>query len=378
VRSNLLKHLETPMNAQHRSRIVVVGRIAGVIAIVPLLVACSAQPGGPGPTSPTALVETQAPSASALASPTGGVAAETQSAKASPSARPSSSPQPAEEPDEQQTVETVAYFLLPDRDGGSAKLVPVRRLGDASVVPVQAALDSLFGGPTPFEADSAGITTAIPASATLVALDPDDPRAGVVSVDVSGGIGAAGSRQAMRARLAQLVYTVTRVPGVTAMHLLVDGRAVTQLGGEPVADRLTRDSFLDFLPSIFVDWPAWGANIASPIGHDDAPEFILDVTGRANVFEAKLHAGLFRPDGTVIDQASTTASCGTGCWGDFEVVFLTNDPGDVVLRVWTASARDGSPENVREYPLTLVEPSADGTAESDPGDLEDYGSHCGC
>jgi spore germination protein GerM len=365
------------MNAQHRSPIVVVGRVAGVIAIVPLLVACSVQAGGPGAASSAASVETRAPSASAVASPTAAPAAtRTPSAKARSSARPSSSPQPAEEL-ETQTVETVAYFLLPDR-GGSAKLVPVRRLGDASVIPVQAALDSLFGGPSPFEADSAGITTAIPVSATLVALDPDDRHDGSVSVDVSGGIGSAGSRHAMRARLAQLVYTVTRVPGVTAMHLLVDGRAVTQLGGEPVADRLTRDDFLDFLPSILVDWPVWGASVASPIGHDDAPDFILDVTGRANVFEAKLHAGLFRPDGTVIDQASTTASCGTGCWGDFEVVFLTNDPGDVVLRVWTASARDASPENVREYPLTLVEPSADGTADRGPIDGEDYHGRCGC
>jgi spore germination protein GerM len=366
------------MNAQHRSPIVVLGRVAGAIAIVPLLVACSAQAGGPGPASPTALVETQAPSASASPSATATAAAtQAPSAKARPSARPASTPRLADELDEPQTVETFAYFLLPDRDGGSAKLVPVRRLGDASVIPVQAALDSLFGGPSPFEADSAGITTAIPASATLVALNPDDPHDGVVSVDVSGGIGSAGSRHAMRARLAQLVYTVTRVPDVNAMHLLVDGRAVTQLGGEPVADRLTRNDFLDFLPAIFVDWPSWGVNVASPVGHDDAPDFILAVTGRANVFEAKLHAGLFRPDGTVIDQASTTASCGTGCWGDFEVAFLTNDPGDVLLRVWSASARDGSPENVREYPLTLVEPSADVTHYG-PDDGEDYGGHCGC
>jgi spore germination protein GerM len=372
VRNNLLTHLETPMNAQHRSPIVVAGRIAGAIAIIPLLVACSGQPGGAGPASPTAPVETQASSATALASPTAAPArTHTPSVKVRASARPSSSPRPAEEVDEPQTVETVAYFLLPDRDGGSAKLVPVRRLGDASVVPVQAALDSLFGGPSPLEDDAARITTAIPESATLVALNPDDPHEGVVSVDVSGGIGAAGSRQAMRARLAQLVYTVTRVPGVTAMHLLVDGRAVTQLGGEPVADRLTRDDFLDFLPAIFVDSPAWGGEVLSPINHDDAPAYIVDATGRANVFEARLHAGLFRPDGTVIDQGSFTASCGTGCWGDFEFVALTNDPGDVILRVWTASARDSSPENVREYPLTLGEAPTDGTAEYNPGDVED-------
>jgi hypothetical protein len=50
------------------------------------------------------------------------------------------------------------------------------------------------------------------------------------------------------------------------------------------------------------------------------------------------------------------ASCGTGCWGTFDVTI----PYDVSARqagsvvTYNLSARDGSAEDLRSYPVTLV------------------------
>ena len=50
------------------------------------------------------------------------------------------------------------------------------------------------------------------------------------------------------------------------------------------------------------------------------------------------------------------ASCGTGCWGTFDVT-LPYSNGHTqwgTLRVYDLSAKDGSPENVRDYPVWLI------------------------
>jgi germination protein M len=50
------------------------------------------------------------------------------------------------------------------------------------------------------------------------------------------------------------------------------------------------------------------------------------------------------------------ATCGTGCRGTFDVTLPYSVPaaGWGTLRVWEASAMDGSPQNVREYPVWLT------------------------
>jgi hypothetical protein len=50
------------------------------------------------------------------------------------------------------------------------------------------------------------------------------------------------------------------------------------------------------------------------------------------------------------------ATCGTGCRGTFDVT-IAYDVAKAqwgTLRVWDGSAKDGSPENVREYPVWLT------------------------
>lgn len=55
---------------------------------------------------------------------------------------------------------------------------------------------------------------------------------GVATVDLSGEFDDGGGTASMRARLAQLVYTVTRFPTIDAVALQLDGAPVEVLSSE--------------------------------------------------------------------------------------------------------------------------------------------------
>ena len=56
------------------------------------------------------------------------------------------------------------------------------------------------------------------------------------------------------------------------------------------------------------------------------------------------------------------ASCGTGCRGSFDVTLAVHgQQGPVgLLRVYDLSAKDGTPETIRDYPVWLTLKSATG------------------
>lgn len=111
---------------------------------------------------------------------------------------------------------------------------------------------------------------------------------------------------------------------------------------EPVSRTTYRD---EFLPAIFVDRPARGAALLNA-GR---------VTGLANVFEAQLRITMLDRDERVLVDRQVLATCGTGCWGRFDVTLEHDVPAAQwgTLRAWDPSERDGRPENVREYPAYL-------------------------
>ncbi len=107
-----------------------------------------------------------------------------------------------------------------------------------------------------------------------------------------------------------------------------------------------RDDYQDQLPNIFVDRPAYGAGLGNP----------ARIVGSANVFEAAFLITILDASGATLVEVPAMASCGTGCRGTFDVTvpYTVAEPGWGTLRVWDGSARDGSPENVREYPVWLT------------------------
>jgi len=245
------------------------------------------------------------------------------------------------------TFGQVIYLLL-DEVGGTTTgpfLVPVYREGPLNGDEASSAVELLLQGPTGDE--TAGIPamhTAIPPGTTLLGLSVDD---GVATVDLSGEFDDGGGSAGMFARLAQVVYTVTRVAGVDEVAFNLEGQPVDVFSSEGIElDRpQTRSDYYDWLPAVFVDSPAWAEPVTSPI----------EVKGLSNVFEAVSQIMLTDDDGLPLFEDTVMASCGTGCWGDWSVSVPYEVDRDQVgaLIVWEISAKDGSRINIREYPVLL-------------------------
>jgi hypothetical protein len=144
------------------------------------------------------------------------------------------------------------------------------------------------------------------------------------------------------------VYTLTQFSTVRSVLFQVEGRTVTTFGAEGIVldGPQTRADFVDLLPSVFVDRPAYGAAIGNP----------ARITGNANVFEATFMVSILDAGGRTIAETFVMADCGTGCRGDFAATVEYDVPRAQwgTLRVWVSSAQDGSPEDVRDYPVWLT------------------------
>jgi len=245
------------------------------------------------------------------------------------------------------TIGRVVYLLLEEVGNGTGGpfLVPVYRQAPASGDANMLAVELLLQGPTADEiAGLPAMHTAIPEGTTLLGLRVDS---GVATVDLSGEFDDGGGSASMFARIAQVVFTVTRAAQVDEVAFFMDGEPVTVFSSEGIElDRpQTQTDYYDFLPAIFVESPAWGEPVTSPI----------QVEGLSNVFEAVSQIMLTDDDGLALFEETVMASCGTGCWGEWDVsVPYTVDRDQVgALIVWEYSAKDGSRINIREYPILL-------------------------
>lgn len=245
------------------------------------------------------------------------------------------------------TMVVRAYFLLDDRGDGDPALVPVLRVVPTSPAVATAALRQLLLGPSLTERTAhPRIRTAIPAGAKLLGVRISN---GLATVNLTGRFASGGGSMGMFGRLAQLTYTATQFPTVTRVNLQLDGKAVTVFSSEGIVlDRpLTRAQFRDhWLPPIFVDRPAYGAAMPDP----------ARITGYANVFEAVFRVRILDAGRHVLTDQRVMATCGTGCWGRFDVTLryqVTRGQWGW-LRTYTLSAKDGSVINLREYPVWLT------------------------
>jgi germination protein M len=299
-----------------------------VVAIAGLVTACGGSAGTVGP-PPTPSV-----AGAASASPAGGTPAATPA-----SVSPASPGPPSASP---STTAVRVYLFESDQAGGDPHLVPVNRTVSATEPVAAAAIRELLAGPA---ADERGLVTMIPAGTRLLGVVLGGSTA---TVDLTGTFESGGGSMSMLGRLAQLVYTATQFKGVDTVRLRLDGQLVESIGGEGVmiGSGLGRKDLTSSLPPIFVDQPAWGGELPSP-GR---------VTGLANVFEAQFGLQVLDGQHRVLADVPVRASCGTGCWGTFDatVQYSVAAPAWGILRVFDLSAKDGTPIDVREYPVRLT------------------------
>jgi hypothetical protein len=251
-----------------------------------------------------------------------------------------------------------AYFLLDDPFSGGEvvnepALVPVLRTVPTTTATATAAMKALLAGPSAKErAAFPQILTLIPAGSKLLGIEISG---GLATVDLSAEFASLSPDDAwddgifsLRGRLAQVVYTLTQFSTVDRVNFKLEGKPVTVFTSEEIVlnKPVTRATYRDrYLPLIFVDRPAWGAAQENP-GR---------VTGLANVFEGQFRIAVLDRNDKVLVDAPALATCGTGCWGEFDVTLRygvsTSQWG--TLRVWDISEYSGKPAAVREYPVYL-------------------------
>lgn len=163
----------------------------------------------------------------------------------------------------------------------------------------------------------------------------------LVEVNEAFRAGAGGLLSDMT-MLNQLVYTATYLNDADVVQFLIEGQPIVDFGtdGLDISAGLTRETLLDSMSLVLVTHPVY-------IG-DGLPQ----VEGIANVFEATVSLEIIDADGDVAYEAFTTATCGTGCWGEY--VFALDTPAltaDSRIRVFWNSPNDGSRMDVVYIPF---------------------------
>lgn len=207
------------------------------------------------------------------------------------------------------------------------------------------AMELLLAGPTA-EEEGLGVATLIPDGTELLGLMIAEGKA---TVDLSSEYESGGGSLSMQMRLAQVVYTLTQFQSVNGVNFKIDGKPVKTFSGEGIVleKPQTRKDFQDLLPAILVEQPTPGEQVSSPV----------TVSGTANVFEATVSIRIVDADGNKLKETFTTATCGTGCRGDYSknVPFQeVNEETEAFIEVYESSAEDGSDTNLVRIPVTLL------------------------
>lgn len=250
---------------------------------------------------------------------------------------------PTESPVADETVTLDVWFAYVPRGEREGLFVTERTLPATQAVG-RAALTELFEGPTRQEA-GAGVFTAVPDGTEILDLSIKD---GVATVDLSAEFEQGGGSSAEMMQLAQLTYTLTQFASVDAVALEIEGEPVEVFGGHGIIidHPMTRRDFEQLLPPILVASPVIGERVRSPI----------TIVGSSDVFEATVSIAILDENDDPIVQTFTTATCGTGCRGDYEtnVSYELGRTQEGTVVVFESSAEDGSPIHVVEVPVTLV------------------------
>ncbi|MEH0824131.1 MULTISPECIES: Gmad2 immunoglobulin-like domain-containing protein [unclassified Micromonospora] len=206
-------------------------------------------------------------------------------------------------------------------------VVPTRRTRPATVATSRLALTELAVGPTRAEA-AVGLATLVPGGVEMVRIAD-----GTATVSPPPGFADTDART-LRLRRAQVVWTLTQFPTV---------RRVAFAGADVV---LARTDLADLLPRIVVTEPAIGQRVAGPV----------TVAGTADVYEATVSIRVLDGGGRVIGTGFTTATCGSGCRGDYRVgvAYRLATAGPGTVEVYEVSPRDGSRTHVVAVPVALA------------------------
>lgn len=188
----------------------------------------------------------------------------------------------------------------------------LRPLAAPTVGVARAAFTEVITG-EPF---SPGLSTMAPTGTKVLGVNRKDD---LLILDVSEEIRSVGTGSAGEIAFAeQLAHTAAQFPGVRGVRLLVEGEQITDLWGHlDWSSAKEPDQFA--ISPVIISKPEHGASV--PAGG-------VTFNGTANTFEATVELRLVNPAGDVVEKTFTTATCGSGCRGDWTHSFAkVNTPG---------------------------------------------------
>ncbi|UXY31748.1 GerMN domain-containing protein [Streptomyces sp. HUAS TT20] len=233
-------------------------------------------------------------------------------------------------------ISTSVYFLNGEHMSPAPRTVPAPATATGAV-------RALLAGPSRYERLHHR-TTAIPSGTALHSIAVHDH---VATVDLSSRYDDGGGTLSLRARLAQVVFTVTRYPSIDKVRFELDGKPVSSFGGEGIVlnEPVGRADFEDVSPAVLVESPLIGDGVSSP----------LRVRGSADTFEAEFRLKLTDTSGHTAADVLVRATSGTGTRGTFDVSFpykaARSGPG--LLTAYYVSPKNGRPVTVDTVPLTV-------------------------
>jgi len=271
-----------------------------------------------------------------VGSPTGASTSGTPAPPGTTSAAPAS-PEPSVSTSARaHRIRTAVYFLHGEHVSAAPRTVP-------APAPAAGAVRELLSGPNRYERDHSR-TTAIPSGTRLHSVVI---HGHVATVDLSGRYDDGGGSLSLRARLAQVVFTVTRFPGVHEVRFELDGKPVKDFGGEGIVlnGPVGRADFEDLASAVLVESPLIGDTVRTPVR----------VRGSADTFEAEFRLKVTDTAGRTAADVQVRATSGTGTRGTFDVTFpyKATRPGPGVLTAYFVSPEDGRPVIVDTVPLTV-------------------------
>jgi germination protein M len=322
-------------------------RIAVLLMAMLIVAACAPATGDLGTVAPPASSVSPSLDVPSGEPTPGGTDAPGATASSGPGSSQVASPPSSPTASPGQTTTLRVYFVLGSLTG-NAGLVPVLRTILRTQAVGAAAMNALLAGPDPDELSaSPAMYTNVPSGTRFLGLSIAN---GVATVNLSREFESGAAAPSIAGRLAQVVYTLTQFPTIQSVQFQLDGTPVSVSSSQSVglARPVTRLDYLDQLPAIFVDRPAWGGVLGNP-GR---------VSGLANVFEAQFRLMVVDGAGHAVTDQPVAASCGSGCYGTFDatVRYTVRAAQWGTLRVFEPSAKDGSPANVTEYRVWLTPP----------------------
>ncbi|NNC42801.1 MAG: hypothetical protein HKO03_06145 [Acidimicrobiia bacterium] len=255
-------------------------------------------------------------------------------------------------------AQVVVYFLadhIQDSNRPGPHLMPVLRDVEISVPvdevgQVRAAVLAVIEGPTAEDSQwTPSLSTSIPSGTELQNVSVDRTGdTGQVTLDFNAAFASGGGTFSVTSRLAQIVYTATGFEGIDEVLFLIDGETVDVFSSEGLilSGPQARADYTDVLALVMIESPLAGHEVKSPV----------TVSGMANAFEATVNLRLEDAGGNLLTETFTTATCGTGCFGEFsaDLSFSVEQPTPARIIGLEYSAKDGTPVNVFSVPVTLL------------------------